>query len=144
MLSVKQGDIKYQRLKKCSLILPCPALRTIRWGSRVKRNNPRNGVAPSLTPFVVAFEKGAFRSPSTKVAIFSYIYIYIYIHVCVCVCVCVCALHKLYNFVLRIIWIDYINYTAIKMLSLLYKLMIWKQFCVHWSYVCHSWKRKLM
>ena len=38
---------------------------------------------PSLQLSVVAFEKGAFRPPSTKVTnfiYFIYIYIYIYIH----------------------------------------------------------------
>ena len=36
---------------------------------------------------VVAIEKRAFGSPSTKVANFTYFTIYIYIYICVCVCV---------------------------------------------------------
>ena len=55
----------YQRLKKWYLMLPCLTLSIIRDVSRVKWNNPGNGVAP----FVV----GAFGSPSTKVANFYFI-----------------------------------------------------------------------
>ena len=36
--------------------------------SRVKWNNPGNGVSPFQHLGVVAIEKGAFKSPSTKVA----------------------------------------------------------------------------
>ena len=55
---------------------------------------------PSLRRGVIAIEKRAFGSPSTKVSYFTLyiereserkcqtIYIYIYIYVCVCVCVC--------------------------------------------------------
>ena len=39
---------------------------------------------PSLHPGVVAIEKETFRSPSTKVANFTYIYIYIYMIVIIC------------------------------------------------------------
>ena len=38
-----------------------------------------NGVAPPLHLGVVAIEKGAYGSPSTMVANFTYLYIYIYI-----------------------------------------------------------------
>ena len=36
--------------------------------SRVKGSNPEKGVAPSLQLSVVAIEKGALWSPSTKIA----------------------------------------------------------------------------
>ena len=36
----------YQRLKKCYLMPPCFTLSIIRYGSRVKWNNPGNGIAP--------------------------------------------------------------------------------------------------
>ncbi len=39
---------------------PCLTLRNIRYVSRVKLNNPRKGIAPSLHLGVVAIEKGAF------------------------------------------------------------------------------------
>ena len=52
---------------------------------------------PPLHLGVVAIEKGAFGSPTTKVSNFTFIYIYIYIYpilifiyIYVCVCVCVC------------------------------------------------------
>ena len=50
-------------------MFPYLALSVIRWGSRVKWSNPRNGIAPSP---VVAKEKGAIVLPSTKVANFTY------------------------------------------------------------------------
>ena len=40
----------YQRLKKWYMISLCLILSTIRWGSKLKYSNPRNGVAPSPTP----------------------------------------------------------------------------------------------
>ena len=55
----------YQRLKKWYLVQPCLALSITRYGSRVKGSNP-------LHLSVVAIEKGAFRSPSTKVTNFTY------------------------------------------------------------------------
>ena len=61
------------RTKKWYLILPCLILSIIRYGSRVKWSNSGKGVAPSPTPRCI--EKGAFGSPSTKVANFTY-YIY--------------------------------------------------------------------
>ncbi len=57
--------------EKWYLIPPCLTLRIIRYGSRVKWSNPGKGVAPS--PGVVAIEKGAFRSPSAKIAKFTYL-----------------------------------------------------------------------
>ena len=67
---------------------------TIRWGSRVKLDNPGNGVTLSLHLSVVSTEK----DPSSRHRCLpspTYIYIYIYTciyDVCVCVCVtCVCV-----------------------------------------------------
>ena len=48
------------------LMLPCLTLSIIRYGSRV---------------VVVAIEKGAFGSPSTMVANFTYFILYIYIYI---------------------------------------------------------------
>ena len=62
----------YQRLKKWYLMLPCLTLNIIRYGSRVKWSNLGNGVAPS--PTLVAIEKGASESPSTKVTNFTYLF----------------------------------------------------------------------
>ena len=39
----------YQRLKKWYLMPPCLTLSIIRYGSRVNKSNPGNGVAPSST-----------------------------------------------------------------------------------------------
>ena len=39
----------YQRLKKWYLMLPCLTLSIIRYGSRIKWNNPRKGVVPFPT-----------------------------------------------------------------------------------------------
>ena len=55
------------------MIPPCLTLSIIRYGSRVKWSNPGNGVAPPLHLGVVAIEKGAFVSPSTMVANFTYL-----------------------------------------------------------------------
>ena len=56
-----QSQVKSnQRLKKMVLQKPpCLALNTIRWGSRVKWNNPGNGVAPSPTPWCSSYWKGS-------------------------------------------------------------------------------------
>ena len=62
-----------QRLKKGYLMPPCLALSTIRYGSRVKWSNQWNRVEPSLHLSIVAIKKGAFGSPSTKVANFTYL-----------------------------------------------------------------------
>ena len=51
----------YQRLKKWYLMPPCLALSTIKWGSRVKRSNPVNGVAPSPTSRCSSYWKGGLR-----------------------------------------------------------------------------------
>ena len=63
----------YQRLKKWYLIPTCLTLSNIRSVSRVKWSSPGKGVAPSLHFGVVAIEKGAFWSPSTMVAHFTYL-----------------------------------------------------------------------
>ena len=57
---------------------PCLTLSNIRYVSRVKWSNP--GKSVHLYLGVIAIEKGAFWSPSTTVANFTYIYIYIYIY----------------------------------------------------------------
>ena len=76
------------KTKKWYLIPLCLILSTIRYVSRIEWSNPGKGVVPSLHLGEVAIEKGAFGSPLTTVANFTYVYIY----VCVCVCVCVCVL----------------------------------------------------
>ena len=55
-------------------MLPCLALSIIRYLSRVKWSNLGGGVAPSPKGEVV-IEKGAFWSPPTTVANFTYFYI---------------------------------------------------------------------
>ena len=44
------GSIHTKDSKKGFLRPPCLTLSIIRYGSRVKWNNPKNGVAPSPTP----------------------------------------------------------------------------------------------
>ena len=63
----------YQRLLKWYLIPPCLTLGNIRYLSRVKVEQfwERSSATP-LHLGVVAIEKGAFWSPSTKVANFTY------------------------------------------------------------------------
>ena len=62
------------KTQKWYLMPPCLALSIMRWGSRVKWNNPGNGVAPSLLHLhVVAIEKRAFGSPLTRVTNFTYL-----------------------------------------------------------------------
>ena len=46
----------------------------IKYESRVKRNNPGKGVRLPLHLSVIANEKGAFESPSTKVTNFIYFF----------------------------------------------------------------------
>ena len=58
---VKSQVESYQRLKKWYMMLPCLALSTIRWGSRVKWGNPGNGVAPSTTPWCSSYWKGSLQ-----------------------------------------------------------------------------------
>ena len=65
---------------------------------------------PPLHLGVVAIEKGAFGSPSTMVANFTYLlYIYIYMCVCVCVCVFVCVWVCVYRCVYMCIHIWTLN-----------------------------------
>ena len=75
----------YRTFKKWYLMLLCLTLGILRYRSRVKWSNPGKGVAPFPTPRCGSYWKGAFGSPSTKVANFTNLYIYIYICVCVCV-----------------------------------------------------------
>ena len=66
-----QSPVKsYQKTQK--MVLDAALLSTIRWGLRVKWSKPGKGVASSLHLGVVAIEKGAFGSPSTKVANFTF------------------------------------------------------------------------
>ena len=51
----------YQRLKRWYLMLPCLTLSIIRYGSRVKWNNPGNGVAHFPTPWYSSYRKRSFR-----------------------------------------------------------------------------------
>ena len=53
--------MSYQRLKKWYLMLPCLALWTIRWGSKVKWSNPGDGVAPSSTPRCSSYWEGSLQ-----------------------------------------------------------------------------------
>ena len=55
---------------------PCLTLSIIRYGSRVKWNNPGKGVAASLHLGVVAIEEGAFGLPLTKGRQLIYLYTY--------------------------------------------------------------------
>ena len=77
---VQSQVASYQRLSKWYLIPPCLTLSSIRYVSRVKWSNPGKG-CPSLHLGVVAMEKGAFGSPSTTVANFTYIYVYMYMYI---------------------------------------------------------------
>ena len=65
----------YQRLEKLYLIPPYLTLCIIRFGSRVKWSIQGMEKHPPLHCGVVAIEKGAFGSPSTKVANFTLPYI---------------------------------------------------------------------
>ena len=64
------------KTQKWYLMLPCLTLSIIRFGSRVKRSNPRKEIATSPTPWCSSYRKGAFGSPSTMVANFAYFYIF--------------------------------------------------------------------
>ena len=70
---VQSKVASYQRVKNWYLIPPCLTLSIIRYVSRVKWRNPENGVALHLHLGVVAIEKGAFGSPLTLVANFTYL-----------------------------------------------------------------------
>ena len=63
----------YQILKKWYLMPPCLTISIIRYGSRVKWSNLGKGVMPSPTPRCGSNRKGAFGSPSTAVANFTYL-----------------------------------------------------------------------
>ena len=58
----------YQRLKKWYLMPPCLTLSIIRYGSRVKWNNPGKGVAPSPTHWCSKLSK---REPSGRPRLWS-------------------------------------------------------------------------
>ena len=76
------GSITSRVIRKTQkMVFDTNLLNTQYQGSRVKWRNPGNGVVPSPTPYEVAIEKGAFGSPSTTVAKFTFIYIYIYIYI---------------------------------------------------------------
>ena len=68
------------KTQKWDLMPQCLTRRIYKVRTRGKWSNPGNGVAPLLHLGVVVMEKGAFWSPSTMVANFTYIYIYIYIY----------------------------------------------------------------
>ena len=51
----------YQWLKKWYLLVPCLTLSIIRYGSRVKWNNPGKGVTPSPTPWCSSYWKGSLQ-----------------------------------------------------------------------------------
>ena len=59
------GQGSYQRLKKCYLMPPCLALSIMRF--RINDKVKGMELCPPLHHGVVAIEKGAFGSPSTKV-----------------------------------------------------------------------------
>ena len=66
----------YQKLKELYRMPLCLTLSIIRHGSKVKWSNPGKGAAPPEHPGVVAIEKGAFGSLSTKVDNFTFIIFY--------------------------------------------------------------------
>ena len=57
------------------MVIDATLLNTQNYKVRVKWSNPGNGVTPLLHLVVVAIEKGAFGSPSTKVANFTYLHL---------------------------------------------------------------------
>ena len=71
--------------KTLKMVLDTSLLNTEQYkvGIKVKWSNLGKVVAPyGVHISVVAIEKGAFGSPSTKGANFTYLYIYIYIYMC--------------------------------------------------------------
>ena len=67
-----QGSISCRVIRKIQkMVLDASLLKTQHYKVRIKWSNPRNGVAPSATPGVVAVEKGTLRSSSTKVTKFT-------------------------------------------------------------------------
>ena len=75
------------KTQKWYLTPPCLTLSIIRYGSRLKSSNSGKESYLFLHLSVVAMEKGAFRSSSTKVANFTYIHIFMRIHKCICICI---------------------------------------------------------
>ena len=71
-IGVQSQVESYERLKKWYLMPPCLALRTIRWGSRVKWINPGNGVAPSPTPRCSSYWKGNLQVLRSPTLLFTY------------------------------------------------------------------------
>ena len=67
------GRVIPKTKKKWYLMPPCLTVSIIRYVSRVMWSNPGIGVAPSLHLGVVAIEKGAFGSPLTTIANFTYL-----------------------------------------------------------------------
>ena len=65
----------YQRFKKWYLMLPCRTFSIIRYGSRVSRVIQGKEYCPPLHLGVVAIEKEAFGSPTTRVVNFTFTYI---------------------------------------------------------------------
>ena len=61
------------KTQKWNLMPPCVTLSILRYRSRVKWGNTGKGLAPSLTSFVVAIEKGAFGLSTTTTASFTYV-----------------------------------------------------------------------
>ena len=77
--------VSIQRFKNWYLMPPNLTLSIKNYRSRIKWSNPEKGVMPSLHLSIIATETGAFGSPLTTVANFTYllyIYIYIYIYIC--------------------------------------------------------------
>ena len=76
--------------KTQKMVLDSALLNTQHYKVRIKGKVEQSREWSSVPPLhlgIVAIEKGAFGSPSTKLANFTFYYIYI----CVCLCVCVCV-----------------------------------------------------
>ena len=72
---VQSQVASYQRLQQWYLIPPCLTLSILMYVSRLKWSNPGKEVAPYRVHItVVAIIKGAFGSPLTKVANFTYLF----------------------------------------------------------------------
>ena len=72
------------KTQKMVLDATCLILSIIRYESRVKWNNPGKEYRPPLHFGVVANEKGAFGSTSTKVANSNFFTLYMYIKYMIC------------------------------------------------------------
>ena len=84
----------YQRLKKMALDASLLNTQHYKVWIKGKVEQPREGVAPSHTPWCSSYRKGSLRVTldyGRQLYLLIYIYIYIYIYICVCVCVCVCV-----------------------------------------------------